>query len=144
MAGLAITAGAFGAHGLDSYFVKKYGGTEPAAMKTIAGFEVPASWKYLEDFKTGARYQMYSAMGLIVVGLLSMRQRSRVLQFAGWSFLLGIVGFSGSLYVLTIAGPKWLGITWGLIAPIGGLLMIIAWVALATAACGCCVSTSES
>jgi len=133
MAGLSVTAGAFGAHGLDTYFEKKYADID---VKKIGGHEVPASFKYLEDFKTAARYQMYHAFGLMAVGLLALRQPKRSLNVAGWCFLLGIVLFSGSLYVLTIGGPHWQGIRWGLVAPFGGMLLIAGWVALAVAACG--------
>lgn len=131
LAGLAVVAGAFGAHGLDEHFAAKY--SEDAA-RTIAGFEVPASWKYLQDYKTATEYHMYHALGLIAVGLLSRVRSSRSLQTAAWAFLAGIVLFSGSLYVLTIAGPRWLGIPWGLVTPFGGAAFIVGWIALALAA----------
>lgn len=134
LAGLAVMLGAFGAHGLDKHFAKKYGETAP---KAIGGFEVPASYKYLEDYKTGVTYHMWHALGLIAVGLLSNVRPRRSLQVAGWAFLLGILLFSGSLYVLTIAGPKWMGVTWGLVTPFGGTLFLVGWVALAIAACPC-------
>ena len=127
MAGLAVVAGAFAAHGLDTYFVKKYGDQSP---RLIAGHTVPVSWKYLEDFKTGTRYQIYHALGLIAVGILFSIRPRKSLQIAGWSFLMGILFFSGSLYGLTLSGEKWLGA----ITPIGGVLMIIGWIALGVAA----------
>jgi uncharacterized membrane protein YgdD (TMEM256/DUF423 family) len=130
LAALAVVMGAFGAHGVDSYFVEKYAET---GAKTIGGFEVPASYKYLEDFNTAARYHMYHALGLIAVGLLSSVRPSKSLQVAGWSFVLGIVLFSGSLYVLTLTGQTWLGA----ITPFGGTLMIAGWIALAVATCPC-------
>jgi uncharacterized membrane protein YgdD (TMEM256/DUF423 family) len=130
LAGLAVVIGAFAAHGLDGFVVEKYGDASP---KTVAGFSVPASWKYLEDFKTGAEYQMYHALGMIVVGLLARGEARKSLQAAGWCFLLGIVFFSGSLYALTLTGETKLG----MIAPIGGTLFIVGWVLLAIGACGC-------
>jgi len=130
LAGLAVVLGAMAAHGLDGHFAKKYASTPE---KTVAGLTVPASWKYLEDFKTGAEYQMYHALGLIAVGLLSGAKTSRSLQLAGWSFLLGIVFFSGSLYALTLTGET----RFGMVAPIGGTLMIVGWGALAAAVCPC-------
>lgn len=133
-AGLAVTAGAFGAHGLDHYFADKYAGLE---AKTVAGHSVPASWKYLQDFKTGVRYQMYHALGLLAVGLLSLLQPGRALEWAGWLFVAGILLFSGALYVLTIGGPHWLGVTWGLVAPFGGTAMILGWVAFCFGTCRC-------
>jgi uncharacterized membrane protein YgdD (TMEM256/DUF423 family) len=127
LAGLAVVTGAFAAHGLDRYCAEKYRDAEPSV---VAGFEVPTSWKRLQDFKTGAEYQMYHALGLIAVGLLLLRQEGKALQFAGWAFLLGIVFFSGSLYVLTITGQT----AWGAIAPIGGTLFIAGWGAVAVSA----------
>lgn len=127
MAGLGVVFGAFAAHGLDDYFANKYAGE----TRDVVGIPIAAAEKYLNDFKTGAEYQMYHAFGLIVVGLLARMQCSKSLTVAGWCFLLGIVLFSGSLYVLTLSGQRW----WGMIAPIGGSLMIIGWAALATAAC---------
>ena len=129
MAGLAVTCGAFGAHGFDSYFTKKYAGM----TWTVAGDEMTLAHKYLDDYKTGVRYHMWHAVGLIAVGLLSAVRPKKSLQMAGWSFLLGIVLFSGSLYALTISGQSW----WGMTAPIGGALFIVGWIALAMAACPC-------
>ena len=127
LAGLAVVTGAFAAHGLDNYVVEKYANV-PA--KVIAGEEFAASWKYLQDFKTAAEYQMYHALGLLVVGLMSLKTRRKSLQVAGWSFLIGILLFSGSLYVLVITGITKLGA----ITPIGGVAFIVGWVALTLAA----------
>jgi uncharacterized membrane protein YgdD (TMEM256/DUF423 family) len=127
LAGLAVVVGAMGAHWADPHFAQKYAGDEP---KMVAGFEVPTSWKRLEDFKTGAEYQMYHALGIVAVGLLLRLGPSKSLQVAGWSFLLGIVFFSGSLYALTLTGDT----VWGAIAPIGGTLFIVGWFALAAGA----------
>jgi uncharacterized membrane protein YgdD (TMEM256/DUF423 family) len=127
LGGLAVAFGAFAAHGLDDYFAKKY---QDSAPKTVAGFEVRASWKYLQDFKTGAEYQMYHSLVLLAVGLAAARaSRRRTLDVAGWCFLLGIVLFSGSLYVLTLTGDKY----WGAVTPFGGVLFLVGWAALAAA-----------
>lgn len=135
LAGLAVVFGAFAAHGLDQFLVDKYGS---APAKTVAGFEIPATYKYLQDFKTGAEYQMYHALGMIVVGLLLRTNPRRALEAAGWCFLLGIVFFSGSLYALTLTGETKLG----MVAPIGGTLFIVGWGILAIAACPCSSSSS--
>ena len=85
LAGLAVVTGAFAAHGLDQSLTTMY----PAAeTRVIGGLQVPASYKYLQDFKTAAEYQMTHALALLVVGLL-IRQTGprRVLTIAGWSFL---------------------------------------------------------
>src|SRR3984957_15526790 len=107
-------------------FVENYRDTPP---KMVAGREVPASWKYLQDFKTGAEYQMYHALALLAVGLAARGGRTRMLDVAGWAFLLGIVLFSGSLYVLTLTGET----RWGMVTPFGGVLFLIGWGALALA-----------
>ena len=134
LAGLAVAAGAFGAHGLDTYFAEKY---RDAGSKTVAGVETPASEKYLNDFKTGVSYHMWHALGLIAAGLLAANRPRKSLVVAGFAFFCGIVLFSGTLYVLTIGGPRWLGVPWGAVAPIGGTLFIVGWAALAIGACPC-------
>ena len=140
LGGIAVGLGAFGAHGLDRYFVEKYRQTEP---KTIAGHTVPASWKYLQDFKTGVRYQMYHALAILAVGLVSLHRPSRWLTAAGVLFLLGILLFSGSLYVLTIAGPNWLNVIWGLVAAVGGTMFLLGWTAFAVGVCPCGGKSSQ-
>jgi len=134
LGGVGVGLGAFGAHGLDRYFVEKYASTAP---KTIAGHSVPASWKYLQDYKTGVHYHLAHALAMIAVGLVSLQRPSRWLNAAGVLFLLGILLFSGSLYVLTIAGPDWLGVIWGLVAAVGGTMFLLGWAAFAVAACPC-------
>jgi uncharacterized membrane protein YgdD (TMEM256/DUF423 family) len=123
LAGLAVITGAFAAHGMDKYVVEKFAEVH---AKTIAGQEFAASWKYLQDFKTAAEYQMYHALGMIAVGLLALRGSRKSLKVAGWSFLIGVLLFSGSLYLLVLTGISKLGA----ITPIGGVAFIIGWVAL--------------
>ncbi|MEX1232584.1 MAG: DUF423 domain-containing protein [Planctomycetaceae bacterium] len=125
--GLAVVLGAFAAHGLDQVMVDKYASLPP---KIIAGHSVPASWKYLQDFKTGAEYQMYHALALLALGVLTQHRPSRWATCAGWSFVGGIVLFSGSLYALSVTGET----KWGMVAPIGGMLLIIGWALFAIAA----------
>ena len=127
LAAIGVGCGAFAAHGLNQYFPDKYRDSPP---KKVAGLEVPASWKYLQDFKTGAEYQMYHSLGLLAVGLAASRTpRRRALDVAGWCFLLGIGLFSGGLYVLTLTGDT----RWGMVAPFGGVLFLVGWVSLAFA-----------
>ena len=127
LAGLAVVLGALAAHGLDGYLQSIYSATD---MRTVAGFSVPAAWKYLQDFKTAAEYQLAHSLALLVVGLLARDGSRRSLAIAGWSFLGGIALFSGSLYVLAVTGIKVLGA----ITPIGGVLFLIGWSSLAVAA----------
>lgn len=123
LAGLSVGLGAFAAHGLDQVFVKKYEGQ----TRVVAGETVPLSKKFLNDFKTGAEYQMYHSLALLAVGLLAARRRSSRLTAAGVSFTLGIILFSGSLYILTLTGVT----KWGMVTPIGGVAFLVGWFLLA-------------
>lgn len=104
-AATAVGLGAFAAHGLRGRL----------AADLLSVFEV------------GVRYQMYHALGMLVVALALVRWPSGAIVAAGWLFLAGTVLFSGSLYVLTLGGLRWLGA----ITPIGGLAFIAGWLALA-------------
>ncbi len=101
----AVAAGAFGAHSLRTRLTPEF----------------------LAVFETGARYQMYHALGLLAVAWAIGRWPGPALQFAGWAFLAGTVLFSGSLYVLSLSGARWLGA----ITPLGGLAFLTGWLALA-------------
>ena len=103
LAGLSVVAGAFGARALKSKLTPE--------LLTI--------------FETAARYQMYHALGLIMVAVVN--EGSILITIAGWLFLGGIIIFSGSLYILSLTGIRWLGA----ITPIGGLAFIIGWACLA-------------
>ena len=104
---LAVGIGAFGAHGLKNR-LEALGTTAP--------------------FQTGSQYHMYHALALLALGAVHGPHRANLAgTIAGWSFLLGIVLFSGSLYLLAVTGTKWLGA----ITPFGGILMMVGWVALA-------------
>ncbi|WP_404459894.1 DUF423 domain-containing protein [Sutcliffiella horikoshii] len=106
---LAVALGAFGAHGLEGR----------------------VSERMIEIWKTGVTYQMFHAGGLFVVALLMERFNSTgLLNGAGWSFLIGIILFSGSLYILTLSGVKVLGA----ITPLGGVAFLIGWVLIIIAA----------
>ncbi len=126
LAGLAVVTGAFAAHGLDGMLQRKYEGQ----TRTVLGRDIPAAEKYLGDFKTAAHYQMVHALALLFVGLLAATKSTTSLQIAGWSFLIGILVFSGTLYLLVVAGPRWLGVPWGAITPVGGLAFLVGWTAL--------------
>ena len=72
-----------------------------------------------------------ASLALLAVGVLAQAGRTgTALHVAGWSFLLGSLVFSGSLYILAVTGLKWLGA----ITPFGGVAMLIGWLALALAA----------
>lgn len=103
LAALAVAAGAFGAHALRARL-------SPSDLVT---------------FETAVRYQMYHALGMIAVALLAARGQAA--EPSGWCFLAGTVLFSGSLYLLTLGGFRWMGA----ITPLGGLAFILGWVLLA-------------
>ena len=84
----------------------------------------------LRTFETAARFQMYHALALLAVGILSMRLQTRVLTVSAAIFALGILLFSGSLYILALSG---IGI-FGAIAPIGGVSLMAGWASLVLAA----------
>ena len=88
--------------------------------------------KAAELLRTGALYGMVHATALIAVIALAQGREPRrgAAAIAGWSFAVGIVLFSGSLFALAAGGARWLG--W--MTPIGGVTLIIGWAALATLA----------
>jgi uncharacterized membrane protein YgdD (TMEM256/DUF423 family) len=110
LAGLSVAAGAFASHALKEKL----------------------SERFLEIFETGARYQMYHALALLLVAVLLSRAEAAqaLLNAAGWSFIAGITIFSGSLYLLSLTGIKWLGA----ITPLGGVAFLVGWGCLAIAA----------
>ena len=84
----------------------------------------------LAIFETAVRYQMYHAIALLAVAAMMSRVDGRSVVIAGWSFIAGILIFSGSLYALALTGVTMLGA----ITPLGGLALLAGWVALAIAA----------
>lgn len=105
--GLGVMIGAFGAHGLQK-------------MLETTGRTA--------TFETAVKYQMYHSLALLLIGIL-MVQFPQVtgLKTSGLFFLIGILIFSGSLYILCLTGVRWMGA----ITPIGGVFMIVGWVYLA-------------
>lgn len=83
----------------------------------------------LAVFETGARYHMYHALALLAVGWASARAPGAPATAAGWLFIAGTVLFSGSLYLLSLTGQRWLGA----ITPLGGVCFMAGWLALAVA-----------
>ena len=103
---VAVAAGAFGAHGL----------------KTVLSVDMLAIWQ------TAVHYQMVHSLGLFGLGILMAQwSGARLLARAAVLMLVGIVIFSGSLYVLALTGITWLGA----ITPIGGLAFLLSWSMLA-------------
>lgn len=103
---LAVGIGAFGAHWLRSRL----------------------SSEMLAVFETGVRYHMYHTLAiLLTAAAIGRLGDARLLGIAGWSFTVGILLFSGSLYVLALSGVS----TFGAITPLGGLAFLAGWGALA-------------
>lgn len=95
---LGVAMGAFGAHGLKNIL----------------------SEHYLDVYKTAVNYQMWHALLLALIAVLP---EHKLLRWAGWSLVAGMVLFSGSLYLLAIFQIGWLG----MITPFGGVAFLLAW-----------------
>ena len=102
---LGVALGAFGAHALKG-FLENSG--------------------RLDTFETAVKYMFYHSFALILVGILHKEFPAAALNNAGWAFLIGIIIFSGSLFLLCTTGIKVLGA----ITPIGGVAMIAGWLLL--------------
>jgi len=105
---LTVVLGAFGAHGLEN--------------------QLPS--QHLVWWQKAVDYQGLHSLALLAAGLFCLHKPSPHLRLAGWFFVLGILLFSGSLYLLALSGIRSLG----MITPFGGLAFIIGWFSLALAA----------
>jgi len=102
---IAVAAGAFGAH----------------ALRDLVTADRLVVWE------TAARYQMYHALGLLVVAYLAGQKSAGPARVSGWLFVVGTVLFSGSLYALTLTGITLLGA----VTPLGGVAFLAGWLVLA-------------
>jgi len=106
---LAVGLGAFGAHGLEPILIQN---------------------GRLDTFETAVSYHFYHTLGILGLGILALiKPEWKGLSLAAWGMSLGILIFSGSLYILSLTGITWLGA----ITPIGGVGFILGWLALAYA-----------
>ena len=104
---IAVGLGAFGAHGLEPLLIQN---------------------GRLDTFETAVSYHFYHTLGLLGLGILALiKPEWKGLSLAAWGMFLGILIFSGSLYILSLTGITWLGA----ITPIGGVGFILGWLALA-------------
>jgi uncharacterized membrane protein YgdD (TMEM256/DUF423 family) len=110
LAALAVGLGAIGAHVLKSQLTAEQ----------------------LATYQTAVQYQMYHAIGLVLVGLLSLYRRSRWFEVAGWSMLVGILLFSGLLYAWLATGRRFFVYP----VPVGGVAFMIGWALMAIGALG--------
>ncbi|WP_341228153.1 DUF423 domain-containing protein [uncultured Arcticibacterium sp.] len=99
---LGVLVGAFGAHALKETLEK-------------AG--------NMATFETAVKYQFYHALALVLTGILFKEFPSNYSNYAGYSFFMGTIIFSGALYLICFTGIK----TFGAVAPIGGSLLILGW-----------------
>lgn len=99
---LGVLLGAFGAHGLRQKI----------------------SPDMLSIWNTGVLYHMLHCLGLAIVGLSwKLVGENQWLTYSGWAMILGVLVFSGSLYILAVTGVRWMGA----ITPLGGLSFLIGW-----------------
>jgi uncharacterized membrane protein YgdD (TMEM256/DUF423 family) len=105
---LSVVMGAFGAHKLKEFI----------APETLA------------TYQTGVTYQFYHCFALLAVGILYKRYQNKWMEWAGRFFILGIILFSGSLYLLTaLKATKDVGLEgFGILTPLGGLLLVAGWI----------------
>lgn len=101
---MAVAAGAFGAHGVG----------DPKAKALL---------------QTGAQYQAAHAVAALACAAVAVRLGAAS-GWAGWLFSVGALVFGGSLYVLALSGVR----VWGAVTPLGGLLLLAGWAALAVGA----------
>ena len=122
MAADGVALGAYSAHGLSSR-LESLGYLED--LKTR-----------LEWFDTGVRYQIFHSIGLFLVGLICIQTPNfKYRNLAAWAFFAGCFFFSGSLYFMTFASSDWKML--GAVVPVGGMLFLIGWVAIAIGAWHC-------
>ena len=101
---IAVVLGAFGAHGLKGRLTPEM----------------------LNAFEVGVRYQMYHALALLAAAWALSRWPRAEVTVAGWLFVAGTIIFSGSLYLLSWTGVRWIGA----ITPIGGVAFLLGWLSL--------------
>lgn len=80
----------------------------------------------IDTFELASRYQFYHSLALLAVGLVALQVQSKWLAYSGYGFLVGMLIFSGSLYILALTNLRWLGA----ITPIGGVALIAGWLFL--------------
>lgn len=102
---ISVAAGAFGAH-------------------ELAKFVTP---ERLAVWETAARYQMYHALGLMIVAYLASQKAAGPARIGGWLFVVGTLLFSGSLYTLVLTDIRILGV----VTPLGGVAFLLGWLTLA-------------
>ncbi|MEO9475800.1 MAG: DUF423 domain-containing protein [Cyclobacteriaceae bacterium] len=98
----SVAIGAFGAHGLKNILEAN---------------------QRIDTFETAVLYQMFHALGLLFLGLWSSKKPNKLITYSAFLFVIGILIFSGSLYILSVFNISWLGA----VTPFGGLSFIAGW-----------------
>ena len=109
----AVALGAFHAHGLEGLLEGR-------------GLSGELLERRMDNVESGVRYQMFHALALLGLAALAQETQSRLLAWIGAGFILGTFLFSGSLYAIVFTGQTWFGV----VAPLGGLTLIVSWAAL--------------
>ena len=104
---LAIVLGAFGAHTLKDSL----------------------STEMMKVYQTGVEYQFNNSLGLLIIGLIGFNIQSKYIKWSGILISIGIILFSGSLYILSVGSIRWIGA----ITPIGGVSFVAGWICLVLA-----------
>ncbi|NIK11898.1 DUF423 domain-containing protein [Alkalibacillus sp. S2W] len=104
---ITVALGAFGAHGLESRL----------------------SAKMMDTWEKAVQYQMFHTTAIFIAAILALKSDVTMFQTAGWFFIVGILIFSGSLYIYSLSGAK----VFGMITPIGGLAFLVGWAIVAYA-----------
>lgn len=105
LGGLGVILGAFGAHALQNTLEMH---------------------NRVDTYETAVQYHFYHSLALLGIGLLMFKIAHPYLGYAAVAMILGIIIFSGSLYILCITNIRWLGA----VTPLGGLSMIVGWILL--------------
>jgi uncharacterized membrane protein YgdD (TMEM256/DUF423 family) len=113
---VSVLIGAFGAHGFEKFLSRR-------------GFTAEQIHESSEWLETGVRYHFYHTLAILGVGLLAVARPDWRLAPAGFCFVVGIVLFSGVLYVMAMTHVRVLGA----VVPIGGLALTVGWILLAMA-----------
>lgn len=117
LAGLSVVIGAFGAHGLENH---------------LKGLDPIEFAKKIDNWKTGAMYQFFHSLGIVMIGIvmsLSGQRGGRWLNLSATLMIVGVMMFSGSLYLMSLAGFRL-----GMVVPLGGAAFILGWISFAVGA----------
>lgn len=114
-AAITVALGALGAHYLKSQIA--------TGLMTV---------EQIQSFDTGVKYQMYHSLALILLGIIFEKNPSRILKISGYLFMIGILFFSGSIYLLSTQHLSEINFKWmGPVTPLGGICFIAGWILFA-------------